>query len=259
MTRASSAFQEEATSSGGPTIAVCDRGVAEVLVRLGATRNIVAADRESLLIEGLMPVFDLGRGCRDGVNANPIATPDVLLSLGRAPGHASQPFKAWHASESLRLLELEAGSLDDIVRVIQVLGRLVDRQDRAGIEIAQLTRALAKVAVLRDGLRRQKIVWVVDDDPLTVVGATGLLHELLELAGAENAFHDTAGSRFRVDVEEILDRSPDLILVPEGDKHLAEALGPLVRILPQALLEIPTLDPVSKVQALHALLYAEDR
>ena len=238
---------------------MCGREITEVLARLGAVRNIVAADRDSLLIAGLISVFDLGPGCREEANAKQLAIPDALLSLGRAPDREREPFRSWLASDSLQLLELEAGSLDDIVRVIQELGRLVDRQDRAQIEIAQMTRAVATVAVRRDGLLRRNVVWVVDDEPLTVVGATGLLHELLELAGAENAFHDPAGSRFRVSVEEILGRSPDLILVPEGAEHLAEALGPLVRIFPQTLLEIPTLNPVPKIHALYALLYPDDR
>jgi hypothetical protein len=89
------------------------------------------------------------------------------------------------------------------------------------------------------------------------VGATGLLHELLELAGGENAFHDRIGSRFEVTVEEIQDRSPDLVLVSTAREEFAEKLKLPVRRIPRELSRVPTLEPVVRLTALHEVLYPE--
>ncbi len=139
------------------------------------------------------------------------------------------------------------------------MGELVAREGRARIEIAHIIHSVSSIAVRRDGRTRRNVAWVIDGEPLTVVGATGLLHELLELAGAENAFHDPSGSQFEVTPDEIRERSPDIVLLPAGQEELAIALGLPSRIVPLELSRVPTLEPVARLTALYEILYSDDR
>ncbi len=240
------------------SIAVCHPEIAEIFVRLGAAPKLVAVDSDSVRVDGVSQVADLGPGCSGAAGPMEVLAPTAILSLSVAQSRSGVPFLSGVGS-SPRHWELDPKSLDEIVDAIRKLGELVALEDRARIEIARITRALASIAVRRDGRTRWNVAWIIDREPLTVVGGTGLLHELLELAGAENVFHDPSGSRFEVAPNEIRERSPDFVLVPAGHEDLTKALGLPSRVVPLELARVPTLQPVARLTALHEILYPDDR
>jgi hypothetical protein len=113
--------------------------------------------------------------------------------------------------------------------------------------------------VRRDGRSRLRVVWVVEREPLVVVGNDGMLHEILELAGAENGFHGPSGARLRTTPAEIALSAPDLVL--DSSAHgpppaLPQALAR--RRIPPELARVPALDVIPRVRRLHLLLYPDE-
>ena len=239
------------------SIAVCDPEIAEILVRLGAASEVIAVDTDSLRIAGLTNPTDLGTGCSDLARLSPILAPDAILGLG-ASQEEPKPSKTSRPMSTARRWDFDPKDLDEIIDVIRRLGVIAEREDRAGIEIAAMTHAIASIAIRRDGRTRKNVVWVIDREPLTVVGAIGLLHDLLELAGAENAFHDSSGPRLVASLEDIRKSSPNVVLLSVGNEDLAKTLQLPVRVIPGNLARVPTLTPVGRVRALHDILYSED-
>ncbi len=246
----------EGESSAEPSIVVCHPEITKVFVRLGVTSVLLGADSDSLRIDGVPQVIDAGPGCGLSTRFETTPIPATILKLRNAQSESSLPLSAG-ADSGPRQITLDAGSLDEIVAAIRRVGNIAEHAERTQIEIARITHTIGSIAVRRDGLARLNVAWILDREPLTVVGATGLLHELLELAGGENAFHDRIGSRFEVTVEEIQDRSPDLVLVSTAREEFAEKLKLPVRRIPRELSRVPTLEPVVRLTALHEVLYPE--
>jgi vitamin B12 transport system substrate-binding protein len=227
--------------------------LSRVLVELGAAPAIVAADGASRALPELAHAVDLGTLAEADVERALAAGPDVALALGTARATA---FAAWLTERGVRAHVLSPRSVNEVDAAVQRLGRLLGRETRALASVARMARRVSQIATARDGRSRLRVVWILERDPLVVVGGVGLLHELLELAGAENAFHEPLEERARIELRELTESAPDLALdssaagprdhLPQGPKR--------VRVAPR-LAEVPALDLPDRVHRLHAALY----
>ncbi len=143
-----------------------------------------------------------------------------------------------------------------MIRSIHEIGILTRSRGAANDVVRRLTDEISSIAVERDGKRRLKVAWIVDRDPLTIVGSRGLLHQMLELAGGEISLHEPKGERLEATLEAIVASEPDVILdsTPESRRDPIR-VGVRVETLPTAVSEIPTLALYDRIQVIHAALY----
>jgi ABC-type Fe3+-hydroxamate transport system substrate-binding protein len=116
---------------------------------------------------------------------------------------------------------------------------------------------ISKIATKRDGENRPSVAWILQRDPLIVVGNRGLLHEILELAGGEIALHRREGERVEASFEAFAASNPDLILdsTPQS-RHEPIAMDVRTEVLPTSISEFPTLDLLGRIQVIHELLFS---
>jgi ABC-type Fe3+-hydroxamate transport system substrate-binding protein len=216
------------------------RGTSELVVELGAADGVVGADPASRELPELAQSAEL-----DALDENALALalslrPDFALFLAdEAP-----PFARALEKRGVRSYVFSPHSANDVLGAVHRLGALLGRETSAATLAARMTREIAAYATRRDGRERRVVAWLLRSDPPTVVGGSGLLHELLELAGAENAFHGPpdapTGEQLVVRPDELHGERIDLVLVaPE-------------------LSALPALDLTARVAGLYALLYPED-
>lgn len=241
-----------------PGLVVCGEAVAERVTALGAGARVVAADEASRSLPGLRAAASLGAGC--DADAASRARADLALLSGPA-GEGAERF----AARGLRVLVLAPASLNEVVDLHHALGALLGRELRARVLVAEMTSAISQIATRRDGRSRRRVAWLIarDDEHAgwIAVGPSGLLHEILELAGADNAFHASAPGPSRdalrpVDAAALAAASPDLVLVDPGLPQ--PDLATPVEQAPPGLSRPPILDPVPRVVRLHELLYPAD-
>ncbi len=111
---------------------------------------------------------------------------------------------------------LDAQTVEDILRHIQLLGRMVGRVP----ESLKVTETIRKqMTALTDplaGRPRPTLLFVINTDPLITVGPGSYIHQLIELAGARNAA-ESAGTPYpRLSIEEVLRQNPEFLLFPTG-------------------------------------------
>jgi iron complex transport system substrate-binding protein len=123
-------------------------------------------------------------------------------------------------------------TLDDIPSAIRDVGRLTGRDARAadlaaGIEngIAALRRSAAPASA--DAPTVFVEIWA---DPLTTVGRTSFVSELVTLAGGRNIAADVERDYFQVSPEWVIARDPDVILC----LYMSEDARPRARVLARA-------------------------
>jgi iron complex transport system substrate-binding protein len=239
-----------------PRILSLSLDVSASLVELGLGPSVVGADRASLSLPELSRAVDLGDPGEFSLELARGLRPELVVGLATDAGaRLAQALEADGVPAHL----FETRSANDVLEAVHRLGGILRRETRAAALAARMIQEVSAVATLRDGRSRLRVAWVLERDPLVVVGGTGLLHELLELAGAENAFHGPPEERLSVSVDELAARAPEVVLVPPGapaPQDLPALAGARALVVPPELAALPLLDLPGRVRALHRVLYA---
>lgn len=232
------------------------RDLSEILVELGVGASVSAADSASLALPQLAGAVDLGpagEGCLELAGSS---RPDHAIVLGDPRGRALAEALE---QRGIPTAVLDPRSSNEVLEAVHRLGALMHRETRAAAVAARIAGDVAEIAVRRDGRKRLVAAWLLERDPPVVVGATGLLHELLELAGAENAVHATSGERVTLGAGVQMERTPEVWLDSTGDPSGARdpllPAGVRLEPVPPELTRLPALDLVERVERLYALLY----
>ena len=121
---------------------------------------------------------------------------------------------------------LNMRSVDDILAMIETVGRLVGAEDRAQALVAGLeaqiaeARAISGERIARNG-RRPRVYFEEWDDPL--ISGLRWVSELIDIAGGEDVFAERARSPLARDrrptPEEVIAAAPDIIIGSWCGKH----------------------------------------
>jgi ABC-type Fe3+-hydroxamate transport system substrate-binding protein len=108
---------------------------------------------------------------------------------------------------------VDTGSIQDIRRTYQVLGRALNQEDSARRALARFDRGFSALEARAAKLKsiRPKVMVQLERQPTVVVGGKGFLSEALRRIGAQSAFDDLEQRYPRVSAETVLSRNPDII------------------------------------------------
>ena len=112
-------------------------------------------------------------------------------------------------------------NFDDILQSIIHIGQVVNRDREASGIIEGMRRRSQRVIELTKNLPRPKVFVQIGDAPIVTVGKGSFADDLLRLAGGENIAGKEKEVYPRFGMEEILKRSPEVIVIssmnPKGD------------------------------------------
>jgi ABC-type hemin transport system substrate-binding protein len=239
-----------------PRLLVLSPEIARVLVDLEVADAVAGADDQSRALPALAHATSLGSLEERHVARAVALAPALALALAR---DVEGRFAAALSARGVQVELFDPRSMNEVANAMQRLGALVGQPERAYQLTRRMLFAITKTAVARDRKRRLTVAWVLDRDPLTLVGGTGLLHEVLELAGAENAVHGANDERVVLDESGLAALRYDAIIDASGEKPRPprEADATTLRVAPE-LAALPTFDLTRRVRLLHERLYPED-
>jgi iron complex transport system substrate-binding protein len=112
-------------------------------------------------------------------------------------------------------------NLNDVLKSIDHLGQVVDREKEAMGIIQGIERKRQRVIELTKGLSRPRVFLQIGEAPIVTVGKGSFADDLIRQAGGENIAGKEKEMYPRLGMEEILNRSPEVILIssmdPKGD------------------------------------------
>jgi iron complex transport system substrate-binding protein len=112
-------------------------------------------------------------------------------------------------------------NFNDILRSIGHLGQVVNRGKEADGIIQGMKKRSERIVELTKDLHRPKVFIQIGDTPIVTVGKGSFADDLIRLAGGENIASREKEVYPRFGMEEILKRSPEVILIssmnPKGD------------------------------------------
>lgn len=162
----------------------------------------------------------------------------------------------------LPLYEVEPHNLDELGAQVQALAQRIGRAERGQQLVQDFDQRLA---LLRQRYQRQpplRVFYQVWDSPLYSIGGAQIISDALRLCGAENLFADLTQAAPQINLETLLVRDPEVILVSEPQLLAAWQAWPQLKAVqrgqvwavPDRGLERPSLQMLNATEQLCELL-----
>ena len=204
---------------------------AEIVAALGEADLIVGIAQNNNLVDDVLPeLYPVLKDCAfpEAINSG-IPTLEGLLGLEpdlviansyyfRVP----QIFGAMedYQSNGVEFYITEGSyiadcTIENTYNDIRNIGAILGQQDKAEELINDMKTRFEKVSSAVSGQTPLSVMSFdsLDEDGFTVAGGKGLVQNLIELAGGTNAFADAEQQFATVNIEEIIARNPDVIVI----------------------------------------------
>lgn len=114
------------------------------------------------------------------------------------------------------------GDFEDIFADIELYGRLLGTPDAASAEVSTLRGRVAAVADQAEnnpGRRAAALIFARDGGVLNAYGDTSTVDKQMDVLGLTNVFDDVAKRSFEANIEDLIARDPEvIILLTQGDQ-----------------------------------------
>ena len=104
-------------------------------------------------------------------------------------------------------------NFDDILKSIDHLGQVVDREKEATVVVQGMKGRRERVVELTKALHRPSVFLLVGEAPIVTAGKGSFADDLIRLAGGENIAGKEKEMYPRLGMEEVLQRAPEVILI----------------------------------------------
>lgn len=135
-------------------------------------------------------------------------SPDLVIQYGQGKEEVNKRLK----EAGIKVLSYEPESIEDVINLIDELGKITNSYQAAKKTIDAMNTkkdfVLSKVA----GKEKVKVFYEVWDQPLMTAGPGSFIDELINLAGGENIAKDAKGKYPQFDLEQLIERNPDVYL-----------------------------------------------
>ena len=181
-----------------------------IFLELGAAELLVGADERSLRmlpeVHGLPVVGGLFNPSLESIVS---LEPDLVVLV---PGAEQRSLQDRLEGLAIDVVALPNTSFGELLRSIEVLGVRIGRAPGARGRVGEIREAFRRVEAQGVEVERVRGVWVLQRDPLFVVGAGSFLDRMLAVVGVVNLAAEFDSPYPRVSVEWLIDAAPQLIL-----------------------------------------------
>ena len=139
--------------------------------------------------------------------------PDLVLAWqGGTPEHVADELR--QAGYNVAMIRTQ--TLEDISTAIGRIGELAGTVENARDAVAGFAAGIDSLDSGRVGGAPVRVFYEVSARPLYTVGGGHYISELIEICGGENVFADVTELAPAIDVESVVDRDPEAIVVDGG-------------------------------------------
>ena len=156
------------------------------------------------------------------VGSGPLGTVSLEAIVGKQPDLVLCKFDTHQplveSLERLNIAVVAVGpeSLEEFFEEARWLGQALQRNEQAEQLIQSMTVRKEQLATKSSANRKLRVFYQVWNDPLMTAGKGSFINQLLELASLENIVDATIGRYPRVSPELVVERDPEIIIVPSS-------------------------------------------
>lgn len=220
----------------------------EIVTQLGAGDRLVGVLDAGARPAGLEAVPSVGRYGQVDIERLLALKPDLLLLW---PASVSPAQRAQLQRLGLPIHVAEPHTLEQLGEQVQEIGEQIGEAQR-GRALAE--RFALQLAELRQRFRREPplpVFYQVWDKPLYTIGGGQIISDAIALCGGINTFADLKLPAPQVSIEAVLQRKPQLVLVPDAAQRQAWQQWAIPHVLiGDPALERPSIDMLVATEAL---------
>lgn len=194
--------------------------VTELLIGIGATTQLIGRTRYDAEPE-VAGIPSLGGIVTPDLERIRSLNPDLVI-IGT--GNKRSATRRVLRQMGLNLYVAPIRDTSAFFQSARSLGVLLGRDSAAAAMLARLRAALTSVRAATLGRPVPAVAFVMIGNPPTTTGAGTFIDQLIGVAGGRNVFNDLVLDWPKVSIEEIVRRSPDVVLVAERDSGAAARL-----------------------------------
>jgi iron complex transport system substrate-binding protein len=192
--------------------------VTEILFGLGLDEEIVGVSIHSNFPEKAKSKVRVGSYIRLDFEKIASLNPDLIIATGAGN---TRDMVDRLGKLGLQTYVIYPKDFRDILQSIAHIGQVVNREKEARAIIEGMRKRSERVIDLTKSLPRPKVFIQIGDVPIVTVGKGSFADDLIRLAGGENIAGKEKEVYPRLGMEEILKRSPEVIVIssmnPTGD------------------------------------------
>lgn len=183
----------------------------EILFALGLEPCIVGVTRDSDYPPAALEKPKVGSFWQPNIEAVIATRPDLVVT---------QAFEQQRdlARRLARLgydsLVVDVETIADLFGAIDAVGDATGTRKRADALCADIRAEIDRIRAATAGRPPIKVLWVVQREPLRVAGRSTFIHEMIELAGGENAVGPTLHIYPAIGAEQVIAAAPEVIIEP---------------------------------------------
>jgi iron complex transport system substrate-binding protein len=154
-------------------------------------------------------------------------SPDLVVATDFDRGGYAQTLR----QSGVQVLDAKIRSLDELFERLLQLGDAVGKQQQAKAIVANMQTELKSVAAQFADAPRPRVFVEIWDDPLTTVGGSSFLDDVVTSAGGVNVAHEITVPHPRISAEKVIEWNPDVIVVAHmyrgatSASQMAERIG----------------------------------
>ena len=213
----------------------------EIVAELGAADVLVGVldggDRPAALAQ----VPSVGRYGQLDMERLLSLKPDLILLW---PGSVGPAQRAQLQRLNIPVYVAEPHSLEQLTTQVQAIAEQLGRAEAGRQLAAQLRQRLVELRQRYQRAEPLRVFYQVWNQPLYTVGGGQIISDALSVCGARNVFDDLKLPAPQVNIESVLQRDPEMILVGDQAQQDAwkvwPAMAERVRVVPDKGLERPS-------------------
>ena len=156
------------------------------------------------------------------VGSGPMGTVSIEAIVGKQPDlvlckfDTHQPLVESLERVNIAVVAVGPESLEEFFEEARWLGQALQRNEQAEQLIQSMTARKEQLATKSSANRKLRVFYQVWNDPLMTAGKGSFINQLMELAGLENIVYATIGRYPRLSPELVVERDPEIIIVPSS-------------------------------------------
>ena len=112
----------------------------------------------------------------------------------------------------IEVMELDTSTYEGVFSAIREIGDRFDRREAASRLVQQIHTDVDNVSRMARDLPKQRVLFVVDRDPVFVAGSGSHIGYLIRITGGINIANDMQAAYQQISMETILERQPEVII-----------------------------------------------
>jgi len=187
--------------------------IADTVYGIGAGADVVGITDYTLYPPEARQKTSIGEVLRPSLERIAILHPDV--AIGVAPLNSPETIRGIERA-GIPVFLVNASGIEGLYSSIRSIGRAVGREQEASALIAHLQAREREVRSQAPAGNRPTVLFAISIDPCITAGRRAFITELLTAAGARSVTDDIAQEWINIDIEAVIARKPQFILLLEN-------------------------------------------